>query len=98
MNNGMTPNEKQNTSLIALFDELLRKRPDVLDEIPNNSVIVMQLEGDALFNSWARKIAEENAEERPLLLVKFNLKSKTPSLKKPSTSPWKSVEMELQPA
>jgi hypothetical protein len=95
MKNGMTNHEKQNTRLITLFDELLRKRPDVLDEIPNDSTIVMQMEGNESFNRWALKVAEANAEGKSLLLVKFTLHSKTPKLKK-STLAWKSVEMELQ--
>lgn len=44
MRNNMTAHERKNDELIMLFDEFLQKRPDVLDEIPDNAVLVMQLE------------------------------------------------------
>lgn len=76
MKDNMTAHERKNNELIMLFDEFLRKRPDVLDEIPNDAVLVMQLEGDELFNTWAYRIAEANASGRPIVLVTFALKSR----------------------
>lgn len=85
---------KRNTRLIALFDQLLRKRPDVLDDIPDSAIVVMQIEGDEAFNTWARKIAEANARDRPFLLVQFSLKTKS-RVPRADLS-WKEVKLELQ--
>lgn len=91
----MTAHKRKNTLLISLFDELVRKRPDILDEIPDGAVLVMQLEGNEVFNLWARKIAEANAAGRPTVFVKFSLKARTP---RTATLSWKHIkEMELQP-
>lgn len=83
MKNNTAAFEQKNNELLALFDEVLRKRPDLLDEIPNNAVLVMQLEGDRAFNKWAYQIAHANAGNRPIVSVTFALKSrrKPPSLK-----------------
>lgn len=76
MKNNTTAFEQKNNELLALFDEVLRKRPDLLDEIPNNAVLVMQLEGDRAFNKWAYQIAHANAGNRPIVSVTFALKSR----------------------
>lgn len=76
MKNSVVAFEQKNTELITLFDEFLRKRPDLLDEIPGNAVLVMQLEGDKAFNEWAYQIAHANAGDRPMVLVTFALKSR----------------------
>lgn len=76
MKNNTTAFEQKNNELIALFDEVLRKRPDLLDEIPDNAVLVMQLEGDKAFNEWAYQIAHANAGNRPMVSVIFALKSR----------------------
>lgn len=76
MRNNTTVFEQKNNELIALFDEVLRKRPDLLDEIPDNAVLVMQLEGDKDFNEWAHQIARANAGDRPVVSVTFALKSR----------------------
>lgn len=76
MKNNTAAFEQKNNELLALFDEVLRKRPDLLDEIPNNAVLVMQLEGDKAFNEWASQIAHANAGDRPIVSVTFALKSR----------------------
>lgn len=76
MKNNTAAFEQKNNELLALFDEVLRKRPDLLDEIPNNAVLVMQLEGDKAFNEWAYQIAHANAGDRPIVSVTFALKSR----------------------
>jgi hypothetical protein len=95
---GMTAHERKNTQLIALFDEILRRRPDLLEEIPNAVSLVMQIEGDGKFNAWARRIADVNSPDRSKLFVKFTLKARLTSTSKKPLS-WKKVEeMELQSA
>ena len=76
MRSNISAHERKNNELIALFDEFLRKRPDVLDEIPDNAVLVMQLEGDKAFNEWAYQLAHANAGDRPIVSVTFALKSR----------------------
>ncbi len=67
-------NERKNTQLIALFDELLRRRPDLLEEIPQGAVVIMQIRGDRAFNRWACSLAEEEDPNRPRLYVEFVLR------------------------
>lgn len=63
MREKMTAYEKKNTVLITLFDDILRKRPDLYEEIPSGVTLVMQIEGDKEFNAWARRIAGTNSPE-----------------------------------
>ena len=95
----MTANEKKNTQLIALFNQLIRQDPDLLDEIPNGAVVVMQIEGDESFNEWARKIARANASKpapkrRTMILVKFEFRT-YPSPGKLSKKMLKDFELQL---
>ena len=92
----ITAYERKNTQLIALFDELTRRRPDLLAEIPSGAVLVMQIEGDEVFNRWAREIAEKNSPDRPKFFVKFTFKR---SLKSVKALTWKQVrKLDLQSA
>lgn len=91
-------NVKKNSLLISLFDEMMRKRPDVLDEIPTNAVVIMQLRGDQKFNAWAQEIVADEDKKFPRIFVEFVLKSKLEPSKTKSLT-WKHVEaMELQKA
>lgn len=67
-------NVRKNTQLIALFDELLRRRPDLLEEIPPGAVVIMQIRGDRAFNRWASSLAEEEDPHRPRVYVEFVLR------------------------
>ena len=80
MRSNISAYERKNNELIALFDEFLRRRPDVLDEIPDNAVLVMQIEGDESFNTWARQIAEAHGAGRPFMFVTFTLKPRRKAL------------------
>lgn len=89
--------ESRNTQLAELFDRTLRDRPDLIEEIPDQAVIVFQIKGDDKFNAWARQIAEDESPDRPRLIIEFQLK--------PSNSPtgealsWDQIdEMKFQPA
>ena len=42
--------ERKNTDLIKEFDRYIREHPDFADNIPNNTIVIMQLEGDEEFN------------------------------------------------
>ncbi|MGR3319671.1 MAG: DUF5647 family protein [Candidatus Anammoxibacter sp.] len=56
--------ERKNTELIKEFNRYIREHPEFADNIPNNAVVVMQLEGDDVFNGWSDKIAKSHAEEK----------------------------------
>jgi hypothetical protein len=64
--------ELRNTELIKEFNRYVREHPKVADQIPNDALIVLQLEGDEAFNSWARQLVESRqGEGQPLLVVKI---------------------------
>ena len=64
--------ERKNTDLIKEFNRYIRERPDFADNIPNNAIIIMQLEGDEDFNRWSLEMAKSHAEEhQPLIYVKI---------------------------
>jgi len=55
--------ERKNTELIKEFNRYIREHPELADNIPNNAVVVMQLEKDEEFNNWSREMAKSQAEE-----------------------------------
>lgn len=67
--------ERKNTGLIKLFHQYIHENPKILDQIPDDAVLVMQQVGDEEFNRWSRKIsAEDGAEGRPMVYVKITMK------------------------
>lgn len=98
MTDHITKNELKNTQLIAIFDEMLRKRPDLLEEIPGRAVVIMQIKGDKEFNVWARRITEDEARDRPRFFIEFAFKTPVkPTSKRPLS--WEQVdELKLQAA
>ena len=55
--------ERKNTELIKEFNRYIREHPEFADNIPNNAVVVMQLEKDEKFNNWSREMAKSQAKE-----------------------------------
>jgi len=55
--------ERKNTELIKEFNRYIREHPELADNIPNNAVVVMQLEKDEEFNNWSCEMAKSQAEE-----------------------------------
>ena len=53
---------EKNTMLVKEFDKYILEHPEFAEKIPNNSLVVMQIEGDEEFNEWARKAARAAAE------------------------------------
>ncbi len=53
---------ERNTLLVREFDRYILEYPDFADRIPDNALVVMQIEGDDAFNSWARQVASEAVE------------------------------------
>ncbi len=61
---------EKNTTLVREFDRYIQEYPDFSDKLPNNALIVMQIEGDEEFNKWARETAKKVAEQdSPLVYV-----------------------------
>lgn len=59
----MNPFERKNTELIKEFNRYIREHPELADSIPDDAVVVMQLEGDEEFNRWSLRLAESRAQE-----------------------------------
>ncbi|MBE9575061.1 MAG: hypothetical protein IMF20_08055 [Proteobacteria bacterium] len=64
--------ERKNTDLVKEFNTYIREHPDFADRIPNNAIVIMQLEGDEEFNKWGIKLAKSHAENgRPVIYVRI---------------------------
>ena len=56
--------------LVREFDRYIQEYPDFSDKLPNNALIVMQIEGDEEFNKWARETAKNVVEQdSPIVYV-----------------------------
>ena len=64
--------ERKNTELIKEFNRYVREYPDVAETIPNNAVVVMQVEGDEAFNQWSVELAKRHAQQGgPVVYVRI---------------------------
>lgn len=56
--------------MVKEFDRYILEHPEFSERIPNNALIVMQIEGDAEFNQWAKETALKVAEkDQPIVYV-----------------------------
>jgi hypothetical protein len=56
--------------LIREFDKYILEHPEFSDRIPNNALVVMQIEGDEEFNGWARETGRQVAEkDMPMVYI-----------------------------
>lgn len=53
----------KNTMLVREFDRYILEYPEFADKIPDNALVVMQIDGDEEFNEWARKTGKSVAEK-----------------------------------
>jgi hypothetical protein len=61
---------EKNNVLVREFDRYILEHTEFADEIPNNALIVMQVEGDEEFNNWAKETAQNVVEkDNPLVYV-----------------------------
>ena len=61
---------EKNSMLVKEFDKYILEHPEFADEIPDNALVVMQIEGDEEFNTWAKEIAQNIAEkDTPIVYV-----------------------------
>jgi hypothetical protein len=64
--------ERKNVEIVKEFNAYVREHPEFAERIPNNAVIIMQLEGDEEFNQWSHKLAESHYEEgRPIVHIRI---------------------------
>lgn len=54
---------EKNSMLVKEFDRYVLEHPEFADKIPNNALVVMQVEGDGEFNNWARETARSVTEK-----------------------------------
>ena len=59
-----------NTMLVREFDRYVLEHPEFAEKIPENALVVMQIDGDDEFNEWARRTAQSMAEkDTPIVYV-----------------------------
>ena len=64
--------ERKNTDLIKEFNRYIREHPEFADSIPDNAIVIMQLEGDEDFNKWSLKLVKSHVENgKPLVYVRI---------------------------
>ncbi len=60
----------KNTILVKEFDRYILEYPEFADKIPENALVVMQVEGDEEFNNWAKETALNVADkDTPIVYI-----------------------------
>ena len=60
---------EKNSMLVREFDKYILEHPEFADRIPDDALVVLQLEGDEEFNAWAREAAKIAGEGHHIALV-----------------------------
>ncbi|GFP25565.1 hypothetical protein HKBW3S43_01796 [Candidatus Hakubella thermalkaliphila] len=61
---------EKNSMLVKEFDRYILEHPEFADSLPDNALVVMQIEGDEEFNNWTRETAQSVAEkDNPVVYV-----------------------------
>ena len=61
---------EENTMLVKEFDKYVLEHPEFAEQIPDNALVVMQIEGDREFNKWARQTVQNAVEsDTPIVYV-----------------------------
>lgn len=94
--------EEINATLAYLFHKATIEDPELLEKLPENSVVVMQIEGYETFNKWARRISLKQPREKgqQVVYAVFKLSPQLPPRQMTSRriAASKVEELELQPA
>jgi len=53
---------EKNSMLVKEFDRYILEHPEFAEKIPDNALVVMQIEENEEFNNWARRTAQSVAE------------------------------------
>jgi hypothetical protein len=56
--------EKKNAILVTEFDRYVMEHPKFAAKIPRNAQVVLQVEGDEVYNTWSRDMAEKQREPK----------------------------------
>jgi hypothetical protein len=94
--------EEINATLAYLFHKAAIEDPNLLEKLPENSVVVMQIEGYEAFNKWARRVPLKQPREKGQQVV-YAIFKLSPQLPPRQMTPKrvaasKVKEVELQPA
>jgi len=54
---------EKNTMLVQEFDKYILEHPEFADKIPDNALVIVQIDGDEEFNEWAKKTGQSIAEK-----------------------------------
>ncbi|MBI4647717.1 MAG: hypothetical protein HY738_14295 [Bacteroidia bacterium] len=61
---------EKNTMLVKEFDKYVLEHPEFGDNIPNNALLVMQINDDEEFNQWARQTGLSARDEgNPIVYI-----------------------------
>lgn len=61
---------EKNSMMVKEFDRYILEHPEFAEKIPDNALIVMQIESDDEFNQWARETALKVGEkDHPIVYV-----------------------------
>jgi len=61
---------EKNSTLVKEFDRYILEHPEFADQLSNNALVVMQIDGDAEFNNWAKETAKSaHDKDNPVVYV-----------------------------
>ena len=61
---------EKNTILVREFDRYILEYPEFANKLPDNALVVMQIDGDEEFNKWAKETGQGVAEkDNPIVYV-----------------------------
>ena len=61
---------EKNSMIVKEFDRYILEHPEFAEKIPNNALVVMQIERDEEFNQWAKETALKATEkDQPIVYV-----------------------------
>lgn len=61
---------EKNSLLVREFDRYILEHPEFAEKIPDNALVVMQIEDDEEFNKWAKETSQKAIEKnQPVVYV-----------------------------
>ena len=60
--------EKKHAILVTEFDRYVMEHDEFAAEIPPNSQVVLQVEGDEEYSKWSRQLAESQREANQIVV------------------------------
>jgi len=56
--------EKQHAVLVTEFDRYVYEHPEFAVHIPNNALVVLQLNNEDEYNEWSQQLAQKQREKK----------------------------------